>query len=81
VQDGVTGLLVPPGDPGELARSIDRLLSDPEFAERLGRGGRQRVRQQFSLDAMVQATERLYHTLLERRRRVPIGAETGVPSK
>jgi L-malate glycosyltransferase len=81
VQDGVTGLLVPPGDPGALARSIGRLLSDPELAERLGRGGRQRVRRHFSLDAMVQATERLYHTLLERRRHVPIRAATGVPCK
>jgi glycosyltransferase involved in cell wall biosynthesis len=80
VQDGVTGLLVPPGDPGALARSINRLLSDPEFAERLGRGGRQRVRRQFSLDAMVQATERLYHMLLERRRGAPIRAATEVPS-
>jgi glycosyltransferase involved in cell wall biosynthesis len=81
VQDGVTGLLVPPGDPGALARSIDRLLSDPGLAERLARGGRERVRRQFSLDAMVRATERLYHTLLERRRRLPIGGAAEVPRK
>jgi L-malate glycosyltransferase len=80
VQDGVTGLLVPPGDAGALARSIDRLLSDPESAERLGQSGRQLVRRHFSIDTMVQATERLYDTLLEKRRRAPIGAATGVPS-
>jgi len=81
VQDGITGLLVPPGDVGALARSIDRLLSDREFSERLGRAGRQHVRRHFSLDAMVRATERLYHTLLERRRGVPVGAARGVPCK
>jgi glycosyltransferase involved in cell wall biosynthesis len=80
VQDGVTGLLVPPGDAGALARSIDRLLSDPESAKRLGQSGRQLVRRHFSIDAMVRATEHLYHTLLEKRRRAPIGVATGVPN-
>jgi L-malate glycosyltransferase len=71
VQDGVTGLLVPPGDPVALARAIDRLLSNPELASTLGQSGRHIVRRHFSLDQMVQATERLYYTLLEKRRRVP----------
>ena len=76
VQDGVTGLLVPPGDPGALARAIDRLLSNPELAETVGQSGRHLVRRHFSLDQMVQATERLYHTLLEKRRRVLFSAAT-----
>jgi L-malate glycosyltransferase len=81
VQDGVTGLLVPPGDCWALARAIDQLLSDRELAARLGESGRQLVRRRFSMDGMVRATERLYHTLLEKRRRVLITAHTGVACK
>ena len=43
VQDGVTGLLAPPRDPGALAAEIERLITDPELARRLGRDGRRRV--------------------------------------
>jgi glycosyltransferase involved in cell wall biosynthesis len=43
VQDGVTGLLVPPRDPAALAGEIERLIADPELARRLGRDGRRRV--------------------------------------
>jgi L-malate glycosyltransferase len=81
VEDGVTGLLVPPGDAGALARAINRLLSDPDLAARLGQSGREFVRRRFSMDAMVRATERLYHTLLEKRRGVPGGASAGVACK
>ena len=40
VRDGVTGLLVPPASPTELAEGIRRLLDDPELAAVLGRAGR-----------------------------------------
>lgn len=73
VHDGVTGLLVPPGDSAALARAIHLLLADPEFAARLGHSGRQLVRDRFSMDTMVEATERLYHALLEKRRRIAAG--------
>jgi glycosyltransferase involved in cell wall biosynthesis len=78
VEDGVTGLLVPPNDAGALARAIGRLLSDRDLAARLGQSGRDFVRRRFSMDAMVHATERLYHTLLEKRRRVRTGAAMGI---
>jgi glycosyltransferase involved in cell wall biosynthesis len=81
VEDGVTGLLVPPGNAGALARAIDRLLSDPDLAARLGQSGREFVRRRFSMDAMVRTTERLYHTLLEKRRGVPGSAPAGVVCK
>lgn len=43
VQDGVTGLLTAPRDPGELAGAIERLIADPALARRLGREGRRRA--------------------------------------
>ena len=44
VEDGVTGLLMSPGDPVELANCISRLINDPAEAKRLGAEGRRRVR-------------------------------------
>lgn len=38
LEDGVSGLLVPPGDINGLARAMDRLLSKPDLAESLGQG-------------------------------------------
>jgi D-inositol-3-phosphate glycosyltransferase len=37
IQDGVTGYLVPEGDPGALAARLGELLGDPETCARLGR--------------------------------------------
>ena len=48
VADGDTGLLVDPGNELELAAGIDRLLSSPELAQRLGRAGRKRVLQEWT---------------------------------
>src|SRR6185312_4832206 len=47
-QDGVTGLLVPPGDPSALAAAIGRALDDPDLRDRLGAAGRQRVLDKFT---------------------------------
>jgi glycosyltransferase involved in cell wall biosynthesis len=43
VEEGVSGLLVPPGDDEALAEAICRLLSDTAFAARLAEGGRRRA--------------------------------------
>ena len=47
VQDGVTGLLAPPGDTDALAQCLLALLRDPERARALGRAGRARVAHEF----------------------------------
>jgi glycogen synthase len=64
IDDGVTGLLVPPGEPDTLAVSIGLVLSDADLAARLGAAGREAVRNRFGMDRMVRATERLYRDLL-----------------
>ena len=68
VEDGETGILVPARDPATLARAIDAILSDSDLARRMGQAGKRRVAERFSLDGMARATERLYGSLLERRR-------------
>jgi L-malate glycosyltransferase len=67
VQDGVTGLLVPPRDADSLARAISTLLEDRDLAVRLGRAGRQRVVERFSDERMVRETEQFYLALLSKK--------------
>ncbi len=60
IVDGETGFLVPPRDPSALADGILRVLEDPALAKSMGLQGRARISRQFSVEAMVSATERLY---------------------
>src|SRR3989442_1114380 len=78
VEDGVTGLLVPPRDAHALARGICQFLEDGELASRFAQAGRRRVAQHFSLERMVHETECLYLTLFQQTRggrRTGVGAE------
>ncbi|HEV8265503.1 MAG TPA: glycosyltransferase family 4 protein [Gemmatimonadales bacterium] len=63
VEDGRSGLLVPPGDAGALAAALRRLLEDRDLARRLGDAGRRRVREQFSWDAITARWEAVYRSL------------------
>ena len=49
VEDGVTGLVVPPSDPPALARAITRLRAEPDLRQRLAREGRRRVEESFDI--------------------------------
>ncbi len=50
VEDGVSGLLVPPGDAAALASALIELERDPALRERFGRAGRAKVEREFDLD-------------------------------
>lgn len=65
VEDGVTGLLAPPGEPGALAAAVMALLGDPERRRTMGEAGRKRVYPAFSADRLIQDIDRLYTELLE----------------
>jgi len=67
IEDGRHGLLVPPRDPAALAAALLRLLEQREFAQSLGRAGRQRVEQEFSSERTTEGTLREYEQLLARR--------------
>jgi glycosyltransferase involved in cell wall biosynthesis len=60
VEDGVTGVLVPPRDHVALAAAIVRALNDPALRARLGAAGRARVAARFTVERMVEATARVY---------------------
>ena len=67
VVDGETGTLVPPRDARALAEAILWMLDHPEEAGHMGMRGRQRVEEQFTVQAMVVGTEAIYERLLYRR--------------
>jgi glycosyltransferase involved in cell wall biosynthesis len=60
VEDGVTGLLVPPHDAEALTAAIVRLLTDHPFADMLGRAGHDLVHDRFCIEQMVAAVESIY---------------------
>ncbi len=68
VVDGVTGLLVPHGDVGVLARALGRVLGDAELRDRLGRQARG-FAERFSWDASAQATEAFLTRVVRSSRR------------
>ena len=60
VEDGVTGLLVPPGDVPRLRAALERLLGDRELRDRLGGCGRTRAHELFTGDAESRALVAAY---------------------
>jgi glycosyltransferase involved in cell wall biosynthesis len=62
------GLFCPPGDPEALADAILRLREDPILRRSMGEKGRETAEKRFSQDAMVNAYEDLYRTVLGRPR-------------
>lgn len=64
VEDGRTGLLVPPNEPAALAKALGRLLCDPGEAAEMGKRGAERFGEHFSLERFAKETERVYASVL-----------------
>jgi len=63
IEEGETGVLVPPSDPVAMANAIRAYLLDPVQLERHGQAGRKRVETQFSLEAMVNGYLAVYDSV------------------
>jgi glycosyltransferase involved in cell wall biosynthesis len=64
VQDGVTGLLVPPADVTALGTQLRCLVSDPSLRRQLGLAAAAFVRPRFGVDGYVDSVTNLYDRLL-----------------
>jgi mannosyltransferase len=64
VENGVTGVLVPPGDVDALVAALEPLLRDPLAARAMGERARARVVEQFSLDAEADKIAAVYRALV-----------------
>jgi glycosyltransferase involved in cell wall biosynthesis len=63
IDDGISGLLVRPGDPIALAEAIGSLLAEPSRAHELGQRAQRRIATEFSIEHMVAGIDAVYRTL------------------
>jgi glycosyltransferase involved in cell wall biosynthesis len=76
LEDGVTGLSVPPGDPQALREAIQYLWDHPDVAERMGRAARQRAEEIFTLTQFVINVRQIVDDVMtENRTPIPTLAE------
>jgi glycosyltransferase involved in cell wall biosynthesis len=67
VEDGITGILVPPRDPEALADAILRLAKDEKLRKEMGERGREKAIKEFDIKVAVNNYKRLYLQNLERK--------------
>ncbi|OGX40125.1 MAG: hypothetical protein A3C53_02815 [Omnitrophica WOR_2 bacterium RIFCSPHIGHO2_02_FULL_68_15] len=65
VDDGVTGLLVPPNDPDALARALGQMLDDPERRRAMGSAGHARYEREFTMDRVAREVESVYEEVVQ----------------
>ena len=64
VQDGVTGLVVPPQDPQHLSEAILRLLDDPELRSELGHNAQKAVAARYSWERVARDFSKVFTNLV-----------------
>ena len=65
ITDCVEGILIPPGDPLALATAINAIIENKDLARSLGSAARKRVEREFTVEKMIDETEKVYHSLLD----------------
>ncbi|HEV3061547.1 MAG TPA: glycosyltransferase family 4 protein [Vicinamibacterales bacterium] len=80
IQDGETGLLVPPDNPSVLAAQICRLMESPDAGTALGAAARRHAVGRYSFERMVAAFEQIYVSELTRRSGVSVARPRLDPS-
>lgn len=75
VIDGVTGYLVPLGEPERMAEAITKLVADPDKGRAMGQAGRERVLETFTTDNYTSGIERVLYELYKQH-----NPEAGEPS-
>jgi glycosyltransferase involved in cell wall biosynthesis len=86
IQSGSTGMLTPLGDPAGYAAALDRVLSDPNFAQTVTSQARAALERDFSAIGMVRQTERMYRDVMTGRTlphfvKDGLVASTGLPGR
>ncbi|MBA7573615.1 N,N'-diacetylbacillosaminyl-diphospho-undecaprenol alpha-1,3-N-acetylgalactosaminyltransferase [subsurface metagenome] len=69
VEDGKTGILVPPKNPEKLAKALIYLLSNPERAREMGKGGRKKVEKLFDEKLIFDRIKKEYQKLIQKKLR------------
>jgi glycosyltransferase involved in cell wall biosynthesis len=66
IEDGVNGLLVPPGDPQAIGDAVLKVVRNPELRERLGASAYEKVCKEYELDTMFSRFDRIWGSLIGR---------------
>jgi len=64
VEDGVSGFVVPPGDPAALAAALGRLLDRPETWRAMGQAGRRLMEERYDVRVLNRRLVEIYRSLL-----------------
>jgi len=67
VSDGHTGLITPPQQPEQLAKTLQKLIDEPALAARLGDAARHAARHRFGFSAMIERMEAVFATAVNTR--------------
>lgn len=67
VEDGITGILIPPKDSKKIAEAVIYLLKNPEVARRMGEAGRKRVQEYFTFERLGNELEEVYEFVMMRK--------------
>ena len=65
VEHGKTGLLVPDKDVEELAKALSTLIESPELRQQMGKAGRQKFLDEFTIERMIDETRTVYEQVLK----------------
>ncbi|MBI1810905.1 MAG: glycosyltransferase family 4 protein, partial [Nitrospirae bacterium] len=65
VDDGKTGIIIPPGNVNALCEAIKLLIQNPGIRLQMGKNGRVRVLEKFTVEQNVRKTEDVFLSLLE----------------
>jgi glycosyltransferase involved in cell wall biosynthesis len=68
IDDGINGLLIPPGDVSKLTEKVIFLLSNKDFADKLAVNARKKVIQKFSHKEMTEETEKVFELAITRKK-------------
>jgi glycosyltransferase involved in cell wall biosynthesis len=67
IEDGVTGFIVPPGNPQALADILQKLVGDARLRHKVGAAAREKVLREFTLNNMLTKTHQLYEDILRNK--------------
>ena len=65
IENGKSGIIVPIKEPLEIARAVNEFLSDEKLRQNLGKNAQTKAREKFSLEKMIEQTEKVYRSILD----------------
>lgn len=63
IEDGISGMIVPPGDADRFAAAVESLITDPQKRKELGRAAKAAAHKRFSAEEIVPQYESLYRSV------------------